>query len=87
MPASEIQVRKNSRVRAENEISYRQWVSPDVENYHEYHNHKPCAPVEMIKGQAPVAAGESRFMLVTGIVAGGLTAWGVTEALESPSRP
>jgi hypothetical protein len=62
-------------------------VSPDVENYYEYHNHKPCAPVEMIKGQAPVAAGESRFRLVTGIVAGGLTAWGVTEALESPSRP
>jgi hypothetical protein len=78
---------KAYRVRAENEISSHQWVSPDVENYHGYHNHKPCAPVEMIKGQAPVAAGESRFMLVTGIVAGGLMAWGVTEALESPSRP
>ena len=48
MPSSEIRVRKNSRVRAENEISYHQWVSPDVENYHEYHNHKPCAPVEMV---------------------------------------
>jgi len=78
---------KAYRVRAENEISYHQWVSPDVENYHQYHNHKPCAPVEMVKGHAPVAPGQSRFMLVTGIVAGGLTVWGVTEALESPSRP
>jgi hypothetical protein len=32
---------KAYRVRAENEISSHQWVSPDVENYHEYHNHKP----------------------------------------------
>jgi hypothetical protein len=78
---------KAYRVHAENEVSYHQWVSPDVDNYHEYHSHKPCAAVKMVKGHAPVAAGQSRFMLVTGIVAGGLTVWGVTEALESPSRP
>ena len=78
---------KAYRVHAENEISYHQWVSPDVDNYHEYHTHKPCAAIKTVKGYAPVAAGQSRFMLVTGIVAGGLTVWGVTEALESPSRP
>ena len=78
---------KAYRVHAENEVSYHQWVSPDVDNYHEYHTHKPCAAVKLVKGHAPVAAGQSRFMLVTGIVAGGLTVWGVTEALESPSRP
>jgi hypothetical protein len=78
---------KAYRVRAENEISYHQWVSPDVDDYHECHSHKPCAAVKTVKGHAPVAAGQNRFMLVTGIVAGGLTVWGVTEALESPSRP
>ena len=78
---------KAYRVHAENEISYHQWVSPDVDNYHDYHGHKPCAPVAMVRGQSPIAAGQSRFMLVTGIVAGGLTAWGVREALESPTRP
>jgi hypothetical protein len=70
----------------EPEISYHQWVSPDVDEYHEYHSHKPCAPVQMVKGHSPIAAGQNRFMLVTGIVAGGLTAWGVTETLESPTR-
>jgi hypothetical protein len=78
---------KAYRVHAENEISYHQWVSPDVDNYHEYHSHKPCAAIKTVKGNAPVAAGQSRFMLVTGIVAGGLTVWAVTEAMESPSRP
>ena len=78
---------KAYRVHAENEISYHQWVSPDIDKYHDYHSHKPCAAVHMAKGHSPIAAGQSRFTLVTGIVAGGLTAWGVTEALESPSRP
>jgi hypothetical protein len=77
---------KAYRVHAVNEISYHQWVSPDVDKYHEYHSHKPCAPVQMVKGHSPIAAGQNRFMLVTGIVAGGLTAWGVTETLESPTR-
>jgi hypothetical protein len=76
---------KAYRVHAVNEISYH--LSPDVDEYHEYHSHKPCAPVQMVKGHSPIAAGQSRFMLVTGIVAGGLTAWGVTEALGSPTRP
>jgi hypothetical protein len=77
---------KTYRVHAVNEISYHQWVSPDVDEYPEYHSHKPCAPVQMVKGHSPIAAGQNRFMLVTGIVAGGLTAWGVTETLESPTR-
>ena len=64
-----------------------QSASAAHDEYHEYHSHKPCAPVQLVKGHSPIAAGQSRFMLVTGIVAGGLTAWGVTEALESPTRP
>jgi hypothetical protein len=77
---------KAYRVHAENEISYHQWVSPDSDKYHDYHSHKPCAPV-MAKGHSPIFPGQSRFMLVAGIVGGGLTVWGVAEALESPSRP
>jgi hypothetical protein len=64
---------KAYRVHAVNEISYHQWVSPDVDKYHEYHSHKPCAPVQMVQGHSPIAAGQSRFMLVTGLVAGGLS--------------
>jgi hypothetical protein len=78
---------KAYRVRGENEISYRKYLSPDANDYHDYHGHKPCAPVEMVKGHAPIAAGQSRFLLVTGIVAGGLTGFGVWKALESPDRP
>ena len=78
---------KAYRVRAVSEISYRQYVSPDANDYHDYHSHKPCAPVQMVKGHAPVAAGQSRFLLVTGIVAGAATYFAVSEAMESASRP
>jgi hypothetical protein len=78
---------KAYRVRAENEVSYRQYVSPDVNDYHDYHSHKPCAPVQMAKGHGPVAAGQSRFLLVTAIAVGAVTFVSVSEALESPSRP
>ena len=44
------------------------------------------APVERVKGHAPVAAGQSRFMLVTEIVAGGLTVPGVTGKSEPSLR-
>ena len=54
-----VEERKAYRVHALNEVSYHQWVSPDVDNYHEYHSHKPCAPVEMVNGHSPVAAGQS----------------------------
>jgi len=78
---------KAYRVRAENTISYREYVSPDADDYHSYHGHKPCAPVQMVKGHAPIAAGQSRFLLVTSIVTGAATIIAVSEALESPSRP
>jgi hypothetical protein len=78
---------KSYRVRGENEISYRKYVSPDANDYHDYHGHKPCAPIEMAKGHAPIAAGQSRFLLVTGIVVGTATGIGVWKALESPDRP
>ena len=78
---------KAYKVRADNEISYRQYLSPDANDYHDYHGHKPCAPVEMVKGHAPIAAGQSHFLLATGIVAGTATGIGIWKALESPARP
>jgi hypothetical protein len=78
---------KAYRVRGENEISYRQYVSPADSDYHNYHVHKPCAPIEMVRGHAPIAAGQSRFLLVTAVVVGAATGIGVWKALESPNRP
>jgi hypothetical protein len=78
---------KAYRVRAENEISYRQYVSPDVDDYHNYHEHRPCAPLEMVQGHAPIAAGQSRFLIVSGTLAGVATGIGVWKAVESPDRP
>jgi hypothetical protein len=78
---------KAYRVRAENEVSYRQYVSPDVDDYHSYHEHRPCAPVEMLSGHGPVVAGQSRFLIVTGTLVGGATGIAIWKALESPDRP
>jgi len=78
---------KAYRVHAENEISYREYLSPDASDYHRYHDHRPCAPLEMVKGKLPIAPGESRFVYVAAGVTAGLTVWGVAKAVESPARP
>jgi len=39
------------------------------------------------RGGPPLRAGRSRFLIVTTVVTGAVTAWGIAEALESPSRP
>lgn len=78
---------KAYKVRAENQISYRKYLSPDDKEYHRYHEHEPCAALETVKGRPPIAPGQSHFMLVAIGVAGGLTTWGVVKALESPDRP
>ena len=82
-----IEEAKAYRVRAVNELSYRKYLSPDASDYHDYHEHRPCAPVEMAKGKPPLAPGHSRFLYVAVGVAGIATVWGVDEALESPNRP
>jgi hypothetical protein len=82
-----VQEGKAYRVRGENAVSYRQYVSPDDNDYHNYHVHRACAPVEMVKGHAPIAPGQSHFLLVTGVLAGTATGIGVWKALESPNRP
>jgi len=78
---------KAYRVHAINELSYREYVSPDASDYHHYHDHRPCAPLEMVKGKPPIAPGQSRFLYVAAGVVGIATVLGVDEALESPNRP
>jgi hypothetical protein len=78
---------KAYRVAAESSISYRDYLSPDADDYHNHHEHKPCAPVQTVKGHPPIAPGQSRFLYVAiGAVAivGAIT---IPEAFESPNRP
>jgi hypothetical protein len=78
---------KAYRVRGDNEISYRQYVSPDDNDYHNYHGHKPCVALETVHGHAPIAPGQSHFLLVTGAVVGVATGIAIWKAYESPNRP
>lgn len=78
---------KAYRVHAENEISYRKYLSPDDGEYHRSHEHRPCAPLEMVKGHAPLAPANSHFLLATGVIVGTATGLIVSEAFESPARP
>jgi hypothetical protein len=78
---------KAYRVRAENHISYRKYLSPDDSDYHNYHEHEPCAALDMAQGHAPIAAGQSRFLLVSAALIGAGTGVGVWKAFESPDKP
>jgi hypothetical protein len=78
---------KAYRVRAENDVSYRKYLSPDENDYHDFHDHRPCAAAQMVKGHAPIAAGQSRFLIVSVALVGTAAGIGVWKALESPARP
>ncbi len=78
---------KAYRVRAENELTYSKYLSPDAGDYHNYHEHRACAPPMMARSHMPMAAGQSHFLIATVAVAGALTTFGVLKALESPDRP
>lgn len=78
---------KAYRVRALNEVTYRKFLSPGADDYHRFHEHTPCAPLEMVRSRGPLAAGHSRFTeiaIATTIV---LTTIPVIKAFESPDRP
>jgi len=78
---------KAYRVRAENALEYRKYVSPDADNYHDYHFHRPCAPLELVHGHPPVWPAQSHFLLATAVLLGAGTGIGVWKATESPSAP
>jgi hypothetical protein len=78
---------KAYRVKALNSLEYRKYLSPDENNYHDYHQHMPCAAIENVSSHGPISPGHSRFLLLA--IAGtgaaiGLTVWKV---YESPDRP
>jgi len=79
---------KAYKVRAENSITYRKYLSPDEDDYHRFHDHAPCAAAyQNVKGRPPVAGGQSRFLYLALGTAGVITTVGVIKALESPNRP
>jgi hypothetical protein len=78
---------KAYRVHAENEISYRQYLSPDADDYHKHHEHSPCAAMDMAHSHPPIAPGQSRFLLLTAALVGTGTGIGIMKAMESPDRP
>ena len=79
---------KAYRVRAENSVSYRKYVSPEDADYHDYHQHKPCAaPFQNTKGHFPQPPSRSNFLYLAGGGAALITIFASSEALESPSRP
>jgi len=78
---------KAYRVRAENKISYRKYLSPDADNYHDYHEHTPCAAADMVHGHPPIAPGQNHFLLVAGALIGAGTGVAIYKTLESPSQP
>jgi hypothetical protein len=82
-----IEEAKAYRVHAVSEISYREYVSPDANDYHHYHDHRPCAPVEMAKGKPPLFPAQNHFLYLTTGVTAIATVWAIHEALESPDRP
>jgi hypothetical protein len=83
----DVQQGKAYRVRAENQLSYRKYLSPDADDYHEYHEHHPCAALDLVKGRPPIAAGQSRFLLVSAALIGTGTGIAVWKSLESEDRP
>jgi len=79
---------KAYRVRAENEISYRKYLSPDEDDYHRYHDHRPCAAAyDMTKGKLPVPPGQSHFLLLASVGISTATGIAIWKAMESPDRP
>jgi hypothetical protein len=78
---------KAYRVRAENRLTYRKYLSPDADNYHDYHEHVPCAAAAIPQGHMPLAPATSHFLLVTATAVGVGTGIGIYKALESPAQP
>jgi len=78
---------KAYRVRAENRISYREYLSPEDADYHRYHEHEPCAPLETLHTHFPAAPAQSHFLLATAVLIGVGGGIGVYKAMESPDKP
>jgi hypothetical protein len=78
------------KVTAMNEISYRDYVSPDVNDYHSYHTHnRACAAATQTvhSNRAPIAPATSHFVLISSLIVGAATGILIYRAVESPALP
>jgi hypothetical protein len=78
---------KTYRVQADNEISYHKYLSPDAEDYHRNHGHKPCVAAANLAHHPPIAPGTSHFLIVSAVAVGTATGIFVRLASESPDHP
>jgi ferric-dicitrate binding protein FerR (iron transport regulator) len=78
---------KSYRVSAEYAVSTQEPRSPEADDYHNSHYHRPCAGSQWAQGRPPIAPGHSRFIYVATGGAIILTLIPTLEALESPNRP
>jgi ferric-dicitrate binding protein FerR (iron transport regulator) len=78
---------KAYHVRAENKISYREYLSPDASDYHRYHEHVPCAAGDVLHTRGPIAPAQSHFIVLAGTVAGIVSTIAVYKGMESPDHP
>jgi hypothetical protein len=85
--SKQVEQGKAYRVRAENKISYREYLSPDASDYHRYHEHVPCAAADTLHARAPIAPAQSHFVLLAGTVAGIVSTIAVYKGMESPDHP
>jgi hypothetical protein len=78
---------KAYRVHAENELTFRKYLSPDADDYHRYHDHLPCVAAAIPQAHAPLAGGISHFVPLAAGAAGVATGIAVWKVMESPDRP
>ena len=82
----QIEAGKSYRVAAEYAVSTQEAHSPDADDYHSSHYHRPCAGSQTAR-HTPVAPGHSKFIYVATGTAAIVTIIAVTKAFESPDRP
>lgn len=78
---------KSFRVAAEYAVSVQEARSPEADDYHSSHYHRPCAGSQSAQGRPPIAPGHSKFIYLATGTAIVVTLIPTLEALESPSRP
>ena len=79
---------KAYHVRADNKISYREYLSPEDADYHRHHDHEPCPViVNTAHNRLPIGMATDHFALAAATLigaGGGVLVW---EAMESPDHP
>jgi ferric-dicitrate binding protein FerR (iron transport regulator) len=78
---------KSFRVAAEYAVTVQEARSPEADDYHSSHYHRPCAGTQQARGRPPIAPGHSKFIYLATGTAIAVTLIPTLEALESPNRP